>query len=231
MTGVTYLDNISALPFRMYNRIWTDWIRDEDVDNSLTINTGNGPDAYTDYALQRVRKYKDYFTTARTAPQKGTAVSIPLGSSATVKTNASELYTTASPKVRYRDTTGGQVTGPYALQIDTNSSLGFSTSSGGTASGYNLFPTNLYADLSTATAATLNQLRDAITTQQMYELDMRGGYRYVEMVNNHYGVTVPDFRAQRPEFLGYTRLNVNIHPVPQTSATTDTAQGNLTCLS
>lgn len=227
MTGVTYLDNISALPFRAYNKIWNDWFRDEDVDNSLTDNKGNGPDAYTDYTLKRVRKFKDYFTTARTAPQKGTAVSVPLGSTATVKTYSTELNTAASPKLRFRTISGGQIVGPYALLIDGNSSLIHSNSNVGT-SGSELFPTNLYADLSTATAATLNQLRDAITTQQMYELDMRGGYRYVEMVNNHYGVTVPDFRVQRPEFLGYSRSPVNIHPVPQMSETTgSTAQGHL----
>ena len=228
MTGVTYLDNISALPFRAYNKIWSDWFRDEDVDDTLPNSTGDGPDAYTDYTLQRVRKYKDYFTTARTAPQKGTAVSIPLGTTATVKTNASELFTGAQPKLRLRETaTGGQIVGPYLLAIDSNSSLSRMTVSSGSDSD-DLYPTNLYADLSSATAATLNQLRDAITTQQMYELDMRGGYRYVEMVNNHYGVTVPDFRVQRPEFLGYSRTPINIHPVPQMSETTgSTAQGHL----
>ena len=228
MTGVTYLDNISALPFRMYNRIWTDWFRDEDIDNSLTLNTGDGPDAYTDYSLQRVRKFKDYFTTARTAPQKGTAVSIPLGTSAPVKTQSTDSVTGVQSGIKYRQAGNGNViTGPLGMYINSGS-LGMYSGTAAADNGGAIYPSNLYADLSSATAATLNQLRDAITTQQMYEIDMRGGYRYVEMVQNHYGVTVPDFRLQRPEFLGYNRAPINIHPVPQTAETTGTtAQGHL----
>lgn len=224
MTGVTYLDNISALPFRMYNKIWTDWFRDEDVDNSLTLNTGDGPDAYTDYALQRVRKFKDYFTTARTSPQKGTAVSIPLGTRAEVKGigMVNRVYGGSSTGVYESGSGNSTVTYDFYTDpaVDTNVKLRGTAATGGNP--------DIYADLTNATAATLNQLREAITTQQMYELDMRGGYRYVEMVQSHYGVTVPDFRLQRPEFLAYNRTSVNIHPIPQQSATSgSTALGDL----
>lgn len=222
MTGVTYLDNISALPFRMYNLIWNEWFRDQDIDTRLTDNTGDGPDAYTDYSLQRIRKFKDYFTTARPSPQKGTAVSIPLGTAAPVGLVPHTTSTNAM-QIRLRDT-GGLASG-QDLYVDASGAVSNATSS----QGYVIDPNSrLEANLSTATAATLNQLRDAIATQQMYELDMRGGSRYVEMVFNHYGVVNPDFRLARPEFLAYQRSMVNIHPVPQTSDTAaGTAQGNL----
>lgn len=218
MTGTQYLDNISALPFRMYNLIWNQWFRDQDIDNSVTVNTGNGPDALTDYTLLRARKFKDYFTTARPSPQKGTAVSIPLGTSATVV-----------PTGDLKPSFEGGSNSAFALALTAGVNGIYKTGANSVANGdITWSDPKLQADLSTATAATLNQLRDAITVQQMYELDMRGGSRYVEMVYNHYGVVNPDFRLQRPEFLAYSRSPVNVHPVPQTSATaTGTAQGNL----
>lgn len=229
MAGVTYLDNISALPFRMYNKIWNDWFRDEDIDTSLTENTGNGPDAYTDYTLQRVRKFKDYFTTMRPAPQKGTAQSIPLGSTAPVYgigITGGQASSVGSTNVWESGKTA--VTNyPFTWTASTANEVKIRAQLSNTVPGATNTP-QIYADLSAATAATLNQLRDAITVQQMYELDMRGGSRYVEMVYNHYGVINPDFRLQRPEFLAYSRAPVNVHPVAQTSATaTGTAQGNL----
>lgn len=219
MQGVQYLDNISALPSRMYRLIWNSWFRDQDVDDSLTISMGDGPDTWSD-SLLRIRKFKDYFTTMRPSPQKGTAVSIPLGSTAPVTTTGA--YPTFDTATSLLDEKKIRVTGgTQALWLD-------GTGSG--AADWIKFgaETGLQANLSAATAATLNQLREQITVQQMYELDMRGGSRYVEMVFNHYGVVNPDFRLQRPEFLAYQRNMVNIHPVAQTSETgTGTAQGNL----
>lgn len=220
MTGIQFLDNISALPFRMYNKIVNDWFRDQDLDTSLTVNTDNGPDDYdADYGLYRVRKFKDYFTTARPEPQKGDAVSIPLGTSAPLVSAG-----TNPTKIRVAST-GGLVGAQNGLDADGSGSL---ADAAGTTPLQADITSHTTADLSSATAATLNQLREQITVQQMYELDMRGGSRYVEMVYNHYGVVNPDFRLARSEFLAYNRSMVNIHPIAQTSETgAGTAQGTL----
>ena len=89
------------------------------------------------------------------------------------------------------------------------------------------YPHNLYADLSSATAATINALREAFQLQSMFELDARGGTRYVEILKAHFGVVSPDFRLQRPEFLGSGRSVINSHVVPQTSESGTTSQATL----
>lgn len=217
MQGKQYLTKVSALPFRMYNLIWREWFRDQDLQDSPVVDTDNGPDSLADYQLKRIGKFKDYFTTARPEPQKGTDVEIPLGTSADILRESNAPYW-----------------GVYKAGTDTGSGsidAYFQTSRlGDSVDGFNysLDPRGgLYADLTTATAATINELREAFTVQQMYEIDMRGGSRFIEMIYNHYGVVNPDFRLQRPEFLGYRRAMVNIHPIPQTGETNTTPQGNL----
>lgn len=219
MQGKQYLNKVSALPFRMYNLIWREWFRDQDLQNSPVVDTDDGPDSLADYQIKRIGKFKDYFTTARPEPQKGPDVELPLGTSAPIfspnmpfdgnntNNNRVNVYDSAGNLKALFATGGG--TGIYGYT--TNAGTGV-----------------LEADLSAATAATVNEWREAVTIQQMYEIDMRGGSRFIEMIFNHYGVVNPDFRLQRPEFLGYNRSMVNIHPVPQTSQTsTGTPQGNL----
>lgn len=217
-TGVASVTT-NSLPLRAYNLIWNEWFRDENLQNSVVKNTGNGPDATTDYALLQRGKRHDYFTSCLPWPQKGTAVSLPLGTSAPVITNATV------PTV-----TGGSVTN--ANLVVNNATLSRIDVAGGSSSTGNMIWGNnsgLIADLSTATAATINQLRQAFQIQRMYERDARGGTRYVEIILSHFGVQAPDFRLQRPEYIGGGSVAVNINPVAQTSGTpaSGTPQGNL----
>ena len=82
-TGVQ-LDKINALPFRAYNLIYNEWFRDENLQNSLEVLTGDGPDPINKYNLVRRGKRHDYFTSCLPWPQKGPGVELPLGSTASL---------------------------------------------------------------------------------------------------------------------------------------------------
>ncbi|WNK12874.1 MAG: major capsid protein [Microvirus sp.] len=219
--GGANISRVNSLPLRAYNLIYNDWFRDENLQNSVTNNTGDGPDNVANYALLRRGKRHDYFTSCLPWPQKGsTAVTLPLGNSAIVKTQASENVSGAQSGMTIRlAATGNAATANLGLSTGTSgTSFGASTvTNAGPANA--MYPSNLYADLSTATAATINSIRLAFQTQKLLERDARGGTRYTELVRSHFGVTSPDARQQRPEYIGGGSTPVLISPIAQTAQT------------
>ena len=216
----------SALYTRAYNLIWNEWFRDQNLQNTVTVDKGDGPDDPANYELLRRGKRHDYFTSSLPWPQKGTAVDLPLGDSAPVlglnkkNTNWSAVDGTGL------DSTNALTTyNPHMIIGDASVDRYFQVEK----QADNDAP-NIRADLSSATASTINQLRQAFQIQKMYERDARGGTRYTEIIRSHFGVTSPDSRQQRPEYLGGGSSRINITPIAQTSESAATAQGNLAAM-
>lgn len=225
-TRVSAIDDISALYNRAYDLIWTEWFRDENLQNSIVPPSGDGPDDPAIYTLRKRNKRKDYITSGLPWPQKGSAVSISLGGRANVLGLGSETQVFSTGTVPRFQTGGTSAVFPFEKVINPGTPNAAVWMKGTAATGG--YP-DVYADLSSATPITINALRQAALYQQILELDARGGTRYVESIFSRFGVISPDFRLQRPELIGQGHSRINIYAVPQTAPTVtgQTAQGNL----
>lgn len=215
---------------RAYNLIWNEWFRDENLQSSVVVDKGDGPDATasTNYTLLRRGKRHDYFTSALPWPQKGgTSVTLPLGTSAPVVSTG----TNVGPSFKFF----ADNTKTTQLSVAANGTgIISNVANTGSATPLSWNTTGLYADLSSATAATINQLRQSFQIQKLLERDARGGTRYTEIVRAHFGVISPDARLQRPEYLGGGSSPLIVTPIAQTSATGvsggTTPQGDLSAV-
>lgn len=222
----TTTQSVSALPIRGYNLIYNEWYRDQNLQLSLNVPKGDGPDTTgagpTDviYNPQMRNKKHDYFTSALPWPQKGPSIPIPSASVLPVTTDGSPLSISRTP-------TGASWLGNFQ-QNSTAGNIGYGTTSGSPSNG-NLYygGTGLEIDLTANSQATINALRQAFSLQSLYERDARGGTRYTEIIRAHFGVVSPDARLQRPEYLGGGTTMVIMNPIAQTSEDGSTPQGNL----
>lgn len=234
----------NALYFRAYVSVWNEFFRDQnymppaylnvsDVSTPGYAASGDLWDSITDAVhggqMLPVSKYHDYFTSVLPAPQKGNPIDIPYFKEELVPVGAfDQTHDSGASGITFEGAPTGLhalFTGNGEMQVATNT-VSYTGSTG------NNVPNNLFADLSAVSIGTINELRQAFQIQRLLERDARSGTRYTEILNAHFGVTSPDARLQRPEYLGGKRIPINIDQVLQTSATNEVSpQGNTAAFS
>lgn len=213
-TGVTPIEH-SILPHRAYQFVWNEYFRDQDLQDPVVISKASGPDMTTDVNLQYVNWEKDYFTSSRPWEQKGPSITIPLGQSAPVKGMGFNVNVTGAAAANVRENGGGPpVNYPAAVDMAVTSTQLLITGAAGTARP------GAYADLSGASAVTVNLLREAMALQRYEEARARFGSRYTEYLQ-YLGIRSSDARLQRPEYLGGGKQTIQFSEVLQTAEGTD----------
>lgn len=241
-TGVSGL-KVNSLPFRAYAKIWNEWFRDENLQQPVTqsmddttttgVNTGtNLSDAEAGGLPLKVCKYKDYFTSCLPSPQKSAEpVQLPMTGNAQIVW-PNDAKTMANGEI-FQDGNGNLENIP----INSNMKLAASKKNnksgkslvmfGGQKNASEINYTTMMADLNSVSATTINELRQAIAVQHIFERDARTGTRYKEILKGAWGVTSPDARLDRSEYIGGHRMPINVNQVIQTSSTDSTSpQGN-----
>ena len=234
-TLVADLDH-SALWCRAYNLIWNEWFRDQNLQDSVAVPKDDGPDNFLQYVVKKRGKRHDYFTSCLPWPQKGAAVNLPLGTTAPTTPDITDVPTTVSSLGTPSFNIDGNVRRLQGLTSLPDAVWDGNNTTGEDAAWSNpaldgegdISGITWTTDLSAATAATINQLREAFQIQRLFERDARGGTRYTEILRSHFGVISPDARLQRPEYLGGGSTMINVNPIPQTSETGTSPQGTLT---
>jgi len=212
---------ISALPTRALYRTWNEWFRDENLQDSIAVDYGDGPDTLGTTKLQPLSrgKRKNYITSALPWPQKGPGVEIPIGTTAPIYSSASA----DGADIAVGEAGPGYTTATGLFHNAGTRALQYETAGG----GQDISAINLYANLASATGATINDWREAFQMQKLQERDARGGTRYTEILKSHFQVSSPDSRLQRSELLATGQSPVQMNAVPQTTPGTETPQGNL----
>lgn len=232
---------LNALPFRAYALIYNEWFRDQNIIDSVVIPKGDGPDTGADISsanygyLRRRGKRHDYFTSCLPWPQKGDDIEIPLGSTAPVIGDGKALGLRAVYGGNDHPIGLGWLsTGLEATSAALGLNVGDAYNPGtqpdtGKAIGLDVVASNthVYADLSTAVAATVNEWRYAIALQRFQEREARGGSRYTEILRSFWKVISPDQRLQRPEYLGGSSDPIHVSQVHQTAPSATAAVGKL----
>lgn len=214
----------SALFTRAYNHIYNEWYRDQNLIDSAVVDTGDGPDTVTNYVLRKRGKRHDYFTSCLPWLQKGDSVQIPLGNSAPVSRDST---ITEPDKWLVNIDRSNDFYSAEAASTSGNSSIYYNGGITGSLNDtFHIRSDYLLADLASATASTINQLRQSFQIQKLLERDARSGTRYSEIVKSHFGVDFLDV-TYRPEFLGGSSTTINMQVVPQTSEAGTTPQGTL----
>lgn len=206
--GINSLE-VSALPFRAYAKIWNEWYRDQDLQAELPISYAAGTDTTTSTSLKNVAWEKDYFTSARPWTQKGPEVTVPLGTSAPV------FARNKTSSVDYPNFNQGSISGGAALRATT------AAGASGPFGDY-----DLRTDLTLASSATINDLREAFALQRYQEVRARYGSRYTEYLA-YLGIRSSDARLQRPEYLGGGKQTIQFSEVLQTAPADGSPVGNL----
>ncbi len=209
---------------RAYNLIFNEWFRDQNLQNAVPVDTDDGPDNPVTYAFTQLRgKRHDYFTSALPWPQKHEEILLPLGTQAPITGLGSLTQNDWDTSQVAVYETGQSVLNQYPVNKKLQEAPGMYVRGNADETA-----PEIYANLQDATAATINQLRQAFQVQKMYERDARGGTRYTEIIKSHFGVSSPDMRLQRPEYLGggSTAINMQtIHSATDTNDLTQTAPG------